>query len=44
MRRIVSGTQRVPVRFDCDHAGSQAFSLQGLLKPGLPVEPDVRIR
>ena len=44
IRLIVSGTQRVPVRVDSDHAGSQAINLQRLLKPGLSVEPDVRIR
>jgi len=44
IRLTVSGAQRVPVRIDCDHAASQAFNLQGLLKAGLSVEPDERVR
>jgi hypothetical protein len=44
IRRIVSGSQRVPVRIDSDHGASQAFNLQGLRKAGLSVKPDVRVR
>jgi membrane fusion protein, multidrug efflux system len=40
----VKVVQRVPVRIDFDRAPGQAFNTQGLLKPGLSVEPDVRVR
>ena len=36
--------QRVPVRIDFDHSQTQDFNAEGLLKPGLSVEPDVRVR
>lgn len=36
--------QRVPVRIDFDHPEGQKFNLEGLLKPGLSVEPKVRVR
>lgn len=40
----VKVVQRVPVRIDFDHTAGQDFNAQGLLKPGLSVEPDVRVR
>jgi membrane fusion protein (multidrug efflux system) len=40
----VKVVQRVPVRIDFDHAVGQEFNAEGLLKPGLSVEPDVRVR
>ena len=40
----VKVVQRVPVRIDFDHAAGQDFNAEGLLKPGLSVEPDVRVR
>jgi membrane fusion protein (multidrug efflux system) len=40
----VKVVQRVPVRIDFDHAVGQDFNAEGLLKPGLSVEPDVRVR
>jgi membrane fusion protein, multidrug efflux system len=36
--------QRVPVRTDFDRTSGQQFNSEGLLKPGLSVEPDVRVR
>jgi membrane fusion protein (multidrug efflux system) len=39
----VKVVQRVPVRIDFDRIG-QDFNAEGLLKPGLSVEPDVRVR
>jgi membrane fusion protein (multidrug efflux system) len=36
--------QRVPVRIDFDRSQDQTFNAEGLLKPGLSVEPDVRVR
>jgi membrane fusion protein (multidrug efflux system) len=36
--------QRVPVRIDFEHSSGQQFNADGLLKPGLSVEPDVRVR
>jgi membrane fusion protein (multidrug efflux system) len=36
--------QRVPVRIDFDHPEGQKFNAEGLLKPGLSVEPKVRVR
>ena len=36
--------QRVPVRIDFDRPAGQDFNAEGLLKPGLSVEPDVRVR
>ena len=40
----VKVVQRVPVRIDFDRAGDQSFNSDGLLKPGLSVEPKVRVR
>lgn len=40
----VKVVQRVPVRIDFDRPEEQAFNSEGLLKPGLSVEPDVRVR
>ena len=36
--------QRVAVRIDFDRSQDQGFNAEGLLKPGLSVEPDVRVR
>jgi hypothetical protein len=32
------------VRIDFDRVSGQTFNAEGLLKPGLSVEPDVRVR
>ena len=40
----VKVVQRVPVRIDFDRVPGQTFNTEGLLKPGLSVEPDVRVR
>ena len=40
----VKVVQRVPVRIDFDRPEGQDFNSEGLLKPGLSVEPDVKIR
>jgi membrane fusion protein (multidrug efflux system) len=40
----VKVVQRVPVRIDFDRAERQDFNVEGLLKPGLSVVPDVRVR
>jgi membrane fusion protein, multidrug efflux system len=40
----VKVVQRVPVRIDFDRSAGQDFNAEGLLKPGLSVEPDVRVR
>jgi membrane fusion protein (multidrug efflux system) len=40
----VKVVQRVPVRIDFDRAPGQNFNSEGLLKPGLSVEPVVRVR
>lgn len=40
----VKVVQRVPVRIDFDTVAGQSFNADGLLKPGLSVEPDVRVR
>jgi membrane fusion protein (multidrug efflux system) len=40
----VKVVQRVPVRLDFDRVPGQTFNAEGLLKPGLSVEPDVRVR
>jgi membrane fusion protein, multidrug efflux system len=40
----VKVVQRVPVRIDFDRAARQDFNAEGLLKPGLSVVPDVRVR
>jgi membrane fusion protein (multidrug efflux system) len=36
--------ERVPVRIDFDPPKGQKFNAEGLLKPGLSVEPKVRVR
>jgi membrane fusion protein, multidrug efflux system len=40
----VKVVQRVPVRIDFDRSARRQFNAEGLLKPGLSVEPDVRVR
>jgi membrane fusion protein (multidrug efflux system) len=40
----VKVVQRVPVRIDFDRSQGQDFNAEGLLKPGLSVEPNVRVR
>jgi membrane fusion protein (multidrug efflux system) len=40
----VKVVQRVPVRIDFDRSPGQTFNAEGLLKPGLSVEPNVRVR
>ena len=40
----VKVVQRVPVRIDFDRSQGQDFNAEGLLKPGLSVEPEVRLR
>ena len=40
----VKVVQRVPVRIDFDRTAGQDFNAEGLLKPGLSLEPDVRVR
>ena len=40
----VKVVQRVPVRIDFDRSVGQDFNAEGLLKPGLSVEPGVRVR
>jgi membrane fusion protein (multidrug efflux system) len=40
----VKVVQRVPVRIDFERSAGQEFNVDGLLKPGLSVEPDVRVR
>jgi membrane fusion protein (multidrug efflux system) len=40
----VKVVQRVPVRIDFDRSAGQPFNAEGLLKPGLSVSPDVRVR
>jgi membrane fusion protein, multidrug efflux system len=40
----VKVVQRVPVRLDFDRPEGRAFNSEGLLKPGLSVEPEVRVR
>src|ERR1700730_8802097 len=40
----VKVVQRVPVRIDFDRTAGQDFNAGGLLKPGLSVVPDVRVR
>ena len=40
----VKVVQRVPVRLDFDRPEGQDFNAEGLLKPGLSVEPKVRVR
>jgi membrane fusion protein (multidrug efflux system) len=40
----VKVVQRVPVRIDFDRVEGTDFNAEGLLKPGLSVEPDVSVR
>lgn len=40
----VKVVQRVPIRLDFDRVRGQDFNAEGLLKPGLSVEPKVRVR
>jgi multidrug resistance efflux pump len=40
----VKAVQRVPVRIDFDRPPGQEFNVEGLLKPGLSVEPKVKVR
>jgi membrane fusion protein (multidrug efflux system) len=40
----VKVVQRVPVRIDFDRTAGQQFNAEALLKPGLSVEPEVRVR
>jgi len=40
----VKVVQRVPVRIDFDRSQTQDFNAEGLLKPGLSADPDVRVR
>ena len=40
----VKVVQRVPVRIDFDRPSGQDFNVEGLLKPGLSVEPKVKVR
>jgi len=40
----VKVVQRVPVRLDFDRVEGQDFNAEGLLEPGLSVEPKVRVR
>ena len=40
----VKVVQRVPVRIDFDRPAGQQFNAEALLKPGLSVEPEVRLR
>jgi membrane fusion protein (multidrug efflux system) len=40
----VKVVQRVPVRIDFDRTAGQDFNAEGMLKPGLSVAPDVRVR
>jgi membrane fusion protein (multidrug efflux system) len=42
--KSVKVTQRVPVRIDFDRVAGQDFNANGLLKPGLSVEPTVGVR
>jgi multidrug resistance efflux pump len=40
----VKVVQRMPVRIDFDRSPLQKFNVEGLLKPGLSVEPKVKVR
>jgi membrane fusion protein (multidrug efflux system) len=40
----VKVVQRVPVRLDFDRPAGTDFNAEGLLKPGLSVEPEVKVR
>jgi membrane fusion protein, multidrug efflux system len=39
----VKVVQRIPVRIDFDHADKPDFNQDGLLRPGMSVEPDVNV-
>ena len=41
---VVIPLTKAVLRIDFDHAQGQDFNADGLLKPGLSVEPDVRVR
>jgi multidrug resistance efflux pump len=36
--------QRIPVRIDFDGYGKPGFNKDGELRPGMSVEPDVKVR
>jgi len=40
----VKVVQRIPVRIDFDRSAGKDFNVEGMLKPGLSVVPDVRVR
>jgi hypothetical protein len=40
----VKVVQRMPLCIDFDHSARQDFNAEGLLKPGLSIEPGVRAR
>jgi len=40
----VKVVQRIPVRIDFDHNDAPDFNKDGLLRPGMSVEPDVKVR
>jgi membrane fusion protein, multidrug efflux system len=40
----VKVVQRIPVRVDFDGSGKPDFNRDGLLRPGMSVEPDVKVR
>jgi len=40
----VKVVQRIPVRVDFDHNDAPDFNKDGLLRPGMSVEPDVKVR
>ncbi len=40
----VKVVQRIPVRIDFDNNDSPDFNKDGLLRPGMSVEPDVKVR
>src|SRR5271167_307102 len=40
----VKVVQRLPVRIDCDGNDKPDFNKDGLLRPGMSVEPDVKVR
>jgi membrane fusion protein (multidrug efflux system) len=40
----VKVVQRIPVRIDFDNNNSSDFNKDGLLRPGMSVEPDVKVR
>jgi len=40
----VKVVQRIPVRIDFDNNNAADFNKDGLLRPGMSVEPDVKVR